>query len=263
MFQFPSNGKVYPKTASAGTPRGNPKFQFPSNGKVYPKLALLLFPVNKRYSFNSLQTGKYIQSNAHNAWKSDLSGSVSIPFKRESISKESGKMETSKSPIQYVSIPFKRESISKVGSLGWRAIAYSVSIPFKRESISKGFSGGCSSVLEAAVSIPFKRESISKVNVSPMSAQKHEAVSIPFKRESISKVGRFGRKKIWTPSCFNSLQTGKYIQRELNARIQAIRELEVSIPFKRESISKGKSPTLGIRRIKFQFPSNGKVYPKV
>ena len=62
LFQFPSNGKVYPKFLMAATTIAlTPKFQFPSNGKVYPKDQ---FSDNARLlnlSFNSLQTGKCIQ----------------------------------------------------------------------------------------------------------------------------------------------------------------------------------------------------------
>ena len=40
-FQFPSNGKVYPKITELSTRIADlksQKFQFPSNGKVYPKI---------------------------------------------------------------------------------------------------------------------------------------------------------------------------------------------------------------------------------
>ena len=37
LFQFPSNGKVYPKTNPMRVIAPDPGFQFPSNGKVYPK----------------------------------------------------------------------------------------------------------------------------------------------------------------------------------------------------------------------------------
>ena len=66
---------------------GNVKFQFPSNGKAYPKsytIALerdLEIPIVIR--FNSLQTGKHIQSDI-NATLSAGGDNVSIPFKRES-----------------------------------------------------------------------------------------------------------------------------------------------------------------------------------
>ena len=61
-FQFPSNGKAYPKTSSRLRTRSASKFPFPSNGKAYPK--------NKRIT--PIWRWHYI---------------VSIPFKRESLSK--------------------------------------------------------------------------------------------------------------------------------------------------------------------------------
>ena len=49
------------------------RFQFPSNGKVYPKVKLVfLFRSLKRGSFNSLQTGKCIQSHPHVADLADI-----------------------------------------------------------------------------------------------------------------------------------------------------------------------------------------------
>ena len=113
LFQFPSNGKAYPKPNSINSTGGDNLFQFPSNGKAYPKdrdrrwqaiLATLLGfnslqtgkPIQRKATakadrivedacFNSLQTGKPIQSlqgriNIHE-------NEVSIPFKRESLSK--------------------------------------------------------------------------------------------------------------------------------------------------------------------------------
>ena len=89
LFQFPSNGKVYPKATLEEIHcfylNG---FQFPSNGKVYPK---------------SQDEG------------------FSYPYS-----------------TLYVSIPFKRESVSKVLFYRLRIKGKEVSIPFKRESVSKG-----------------------------------------------------------------------------------------------------------------------------
>ena len=62
-------------------------FQFPSNGKAYPKQEMAQLN-NETRSF------------------------VSIPFKRESISKEQNPDHFQNGV--FVSIPFKRESISKV-----------------------------------------------------------------------------------------------------------------------------------------------------
>ena len=66
-----------------------------------------------------------------------------------------------------------------------------------------------------------------------------EGVSIPFKRESVSKDRFQGGAVIKVDLGFNSLQTGKCIQRT---------DRPVS-----------RSNRQGTR---FQFPSNGKVYPK-
>ena len=64
MFQFPSNGKAYPKKGAITTLAvALVLFQFPSNGKAYPK---------RSSSFSLI-------------WQ--LNTQVSIPFKRESVSK--------------------------------------------------------------------------------------------------------------------------------------------------------------------------------
>ena len=62
-FQFPSNGKAYPKPNRFRSGSVGDMFQFPSNGKAYPKY-LPMGAVARlwRLCFNSLQTGKPIQS---------------------------------------------------------------------------------------------------------------------------------------------------------------------------------------------------------
>ena len=116
-FQFPSNGKAYPKciiggmrlgdisndvsipfkreSVSKGNSRVGPKprkkFQFPSNGKAYPKsFSLCLYVIFN--SFNSLQTGKRIQRRRRTMDRQNVF-QVSIPFKRESVSKDVTKEE--------------------------------------------------------------------------------------------------------------------------------------------------------------------------
>ena len=86
-FQFPSNGKAYPKINQAIRTYKLLKFQFPSNGKAYPKATYgtdktpvtdVSIPfkregISKGFTqlyqkplpamrFNSLQTGRHIQS---------------------------------------------------------------------------------------------------------------------------------------------------------------------------------------------------------
>ena len=64
-FQFPSNGKAYPKLGNEAETTAVTtvnKFQFPSNGKAYPKRVAMA-----TFSFVTV--------------------AVSIPFKREGVSK--------------------------------------------------------------------------------------------------------------------------------------------------------------------------------
>ena len=63
QFQFPSNGKAYPKPAQVlAFLADNEMFQFPSNGKAYPKKKKNEMGGHSLLSFNPLQTGKPIQS---------------------------------------------------------------------------------------------------------------------------------------------------------------------------------------------------------
>ena len=166
LFQFPSNGKAYPKTQDLQH-HGEEvvQFQFPSNGKAYPK-----------FTTTTPQLTTLIID-------------VSIPFKRESISKVDAEQGVWVTPDNKVSIPFKRESLSKVGyKIQGGQAGYPVSIPFKRESLSKGpWRGLKNNGASSLVSIPFKRESLSKVYWKNRNAPRR-LVSIPFKRESLSKV---------------------------------------------------------------------------
>ena len=115
----------------------------------------------------------------------DINHLVSIPFKRESVSK-AVEISTSKAKKKP---PFQFPSNGKVYP--------------KRPTAERCWS-------QCDVSIPFKRESVSKVNLllKPL----HLVVSIPFKRESVSKVAQRQRHPS-SKKCFNSLQTGKCIQR--------------------------------------------------
>ena len=86
-------------------------------------------------SFNSLQTGKPIQRTSQRISKFNANREVSIPFKRESLSKEVS--ECQREVYIIVSIPFKRESLSKEIYQLRLQQNFLVSIPFKRESLSK------------------------------------------------------------------------------------------------------------------------------
>ena len=134
-FQFPSNGKVYPKWDALEQARNHKGFvsipfkregiskaikifadtlnyilfQFPSNGKVYPKSVFqriclvegknpFQFPSNRKvYPKAGVQRPGHRQHNR-----------VSIPFKREGGYKDKNGLYTDM-PTYKVSIPFKRE----------------------------------------------------------------------------------------------------------------------------------------------------------
>ena len=111
------------------------------------------------------------------------------------------------------------------------------------------------------VSIPFKRESVFRGKVFTIAAILVVFVSIPFKRESVFRVNGDGYiDDSELKSCFNSLQTGKCIQRQPNLLLQ---EAFNAFQFP----SNGKVYSESTQKISkkeghhvFQFPSNGKVY---
>ena len=114
LFQFPSNGKAYPKCSTIFSMEENmKKFQFPSNGKAYPKISKMENIAILFQMFQFPSNGKaYPKCKGHRT-KDGRAYCVSIPFKRESISKEDRCYCDSCTPYGCVSIPFKRESISK------------------------------------------------------------------------------------------------------------------------------------------------------
>ena len=213
---------------------------------------------------------------------------VSIPFKRESISKES-LVNSGFLKACVVSIPFKRESISKEYLLVLAVEGrLSVSIPFKRESISKvpmwvsvsrrrnivfqfpsngkaypkerlpqtlasSFSLSFNSLQtgkaypklsrQEHIYVDFEFQFPSNGKAYPKGSRSREgtaadSVSIPFKRESISKVATV-EKALRAAESFNSLQTGKHIQRKAQIAKVAAELTEFQFPSNGESISKG------------------------
>ena len=163
--------------------------------------------------FNSLQTGKRIQSPNHCGLEKVLK-KVSIPFKRESVSKVEIKFKIVETQAE-VSIPFKRESVSKVK----RAILLIVN--------EQGFNS-----LQTGKRIQSQSQKASFAKDSDHTFQ------FPSNGKAYPKfIFSKGFSCIYS-LCFNSLQTGKRIQSDLKAL--------------REELSWAG----------FQFPSNGKAYPK-
>ena len=138
-----------------------------------------------------------------------------------------------------VSIPYGRESLSKVSFLTpGGAKENKVSIPYGRESLSKALLRNLTPHDLNVVSIPYGRESLSKDDGMSQFTGIVVEVSIPYGRESLSKAERryyaFNQRR----TGFNSLRTGKPIQRQ--KLILGEKEMDM----------------------KFQFPTDGKAYPK-
>ena len=161
-------------------------FQFPSNGKVYSESPIRYANIQREHnSFNSLQTGKCIQSN----WK------AREPF------------------IEYLQFQFP--SNGKVYSEGFimttRTMKRRVSIPFKRESVFRADNG------DHHIGDDFEFQ-------------------FPSNGKVYSETYPPNTRKTFSHHSFNSLQTGKCIQRG---------------NFDNDYADDW---------IRFQFPSNGKVY---
>ena len=139
-----------------------------------------------------------------------------------------------------VSIPFKREGVSKAFRTEDEMEVYvdgTVSIPFKREGVSKGTEVECKEFeIYSIFRFPSNGKAYPKRILLRCLYLIRLLVSIPFKREGVSK--------------------GYKIKAESG------RPTMVSIPFKREGVSKGKPQKFLRPDTLFQFPSNGKVYPK-
>ena len=212
-------------------------FQFPSNGKAYTKCYHCHRHKNTvRKSFNSLQTGRHIQSWARRS-KRKLN-QVSIPFKREGIYKEGmtlgagsalafrfNSLQTGRHIQSWIcwwylwwdecfnSLQTGRHIQSQY-PVEWNQTIH-VSIPFKREGIYKG--SGCLKRFQQSVLSLFQFPSNGKAypkTISVRPTYRTKWVSIPFKREGIYKEVLNMNEKVRN-RCFNSLQTGRHIQRTI------------------------------------------------
>ena len=187
---------------------------------------------------------------------------VSIPFKRESVSKASCTRARASPAMCFNSLQTGKR-IQSYYTLGAN-LALNVSIPFKRESVSKVQRRFQSRDLAA---LKFQFPSNGKAYPKSLRDSVHVGFE-PTKFQFPSNGKAYPKRdKCHTPHCrwpcFNSLQTGKRIQRG-EGHYFTVNTVCVSIPFKRESVSKVKSQYCPIHRLAtwFQFPSNGKAYPK-
>ena len=207
-FQFPSNGKAYPKVCWFWLSRLSVVvFQFPSNGKAYPKWGTFCNVKNYR-CFNSLQTGKRIQRRKLVTTWGAIKGFNSLQTGKRIQRKRKTAMTVTQITV---SIPFKRESVSKEVTPEAEENSNDVSIPFKRESVSKAAKATCHFT-------PFRSSFNSLQTGKRIQSDGKERDKISFKSfnslqtgKRIQRYPQTGTHKPVTTS-FNSLQTGKRIQ---------------------------------------------------
>ena len=187
-FQFPSNGKVYSKTnwgfeykksfiVSIPFKRESVfkdntdlitddvlcEFQFPSNGKVYSKtLQKALVIQFKSMCFNSLQTGKCIQSNFKKGISKTFGRYVSIPFKRESVFKGQCRWRRGNSIMASFNSLQTGKCIQRKPVSTRELEDLEFQFPSNGKVYSKDNNSQHNRIVNAKVSIPFKRESVFK-----------------------------------------------------------------------------------------------------
>ena len=189
-FQFPSNGKAETKEEEKALPNGRIMFQFPSNGKAYPKSPggsggsrtphlLFQFPSNGK-----AETKEAMQPVETQRLK------VSIPFKRESVSKEKCLGHISERDHETVSIPFKRESVSKANQkISQNLVISKFQFPSNGKAYPK-LTVEVGSIVNDGDVFQFPSNGKAYPKRRPRfhnATLQDNEVSIPFKRESVSK----------------------------------------------------------------------------
>ena len=212
MFQFPSNGKAFPNKNEKGTNISFINVSIPFKRESVSKLyGDYVHWSEVAVSFNSLQTGKRFQT---------LLSVVTGPEDQQSFnSLQTGKRFQTNDRIErwwggqsFNSLQTGKRFQTRTGSLNGKCLDF-VSIPFKRESVSKRTR--CQHRLHLCIEFQF-----------PSNGK-----AFPNKR-----IVLFAPVTI---KSFNSLQTGKRFQTDWRSGFSSDDE-KVSIPFKRESVSKRK-----------------------
>ena len=211
------------------------KFQFPSNGKPYPKHSLWNGHVRVS-GFNSLQTGNHIQRCRTNTFYYQKHSMFQFPSNGKPYPK--GLPQDQFEPMMsFNSLQTGNHIQSLHEHQRYRTESWLFQFPSNGKPYPKTTEQPAKRCLDSSVSIPFKRESISK----------------EYKKERDAR-----RKK-----SFNSLQTGNHIQRQM-ARTWKISTSKFQFPSNGKPYPKelNNNVTGWCGLVLFQFPSNGKPYPK-
>ena len=183
-------------------------FQFPSNGKVFPNCDISVQHLPCK-CFNSLQTGRSFRTELKPKRRKTVK--VSIPFKREGLSELYNRYLTTICSFKKFQFPSNGKVFPNFKHIPEISLPMKVSIPFKREGLSEPTKSPSAVVyLDNLFQFP------SNGKVFPNRAGRTTVcrtgrVSIPFKREGLSEhqgLPRLLPIYICTMG-FNSLQTGR------------------------------------------------------
>ena len=189
---------------------------------------------------------------------------VSIPYEREGISKATHAEPVAK-VLKKFQFPTNGKAYPKQVNYAQDSGAWALfQFPTNGKAYPK-WARGCPSAYRSSflVSIPYEREGISKgVKVLRRTGRASRFNSLRTGRHIQRLTILIGLIVLLVLS-FNSLRTGRHIQSLTLNKILAARSC-VSIPYEREGISKdvGSETELKIKNTTFQFPTNGKAYPK-
>ena len=181
-------------------------FQFPSNGKVLSDHLRIINHKDRKFRFNSLQTGKSFRTKT--AGSAGRLLQVSIPFKRESPFgplKRQSRLQWLKSFNSLQTGKSFRTILAEHG----REVDFMFQFPSNGKVLSDPNSTrGTDECRFHSFQFPSNGKVLSDVIVPRFCAPPQKRVSIPFKRES-----PFGHSCRVSNNnyglCFNSLQTGK------------------------------------------------------
>ena len=216
LFQFPPNGKAYPKSIGRDCHRQTSRqFQFPPNGKAYPKPKGTRLTDFRDYKFQFPPNGK--------AYPKDTEYAIELQFLKEFQFPPNGKAYPKYKKQEEINPQPKFQFPPNGKAYPKMAIVVMILAPLypSFNSLRTG-------------------KHIQRPRKLKVLGDAHELVSIPSERESISKVKPEESTAPEEPAGFNSLRTGKHIQSQMDS-------------------SAAPPSNTGV----FQFPPNGKAYPKL
>ena len=263
MFQFPSNGKAYPKVRTAAEWLFLTVFQFPSNGKAYPKPPLNPIGGNKNSAFQFPSNGESISKDDREPRRDWCqSWQFQFPSNGKAYPKQSKNCEILLG--KKFQFPSNGESISKVTKIDYEFRSNEFQFPSNGKAYPKvttidiGGTTYCFNSLQTGKHIQSGR-------VCLLSTLVNSRFNSLQTGKPISKVaGNHINRPIVSKRVFNSLQTGKAYPKGKNTlRILDRREgVSNSLQTGKHIQSDYDIVVPGLVGM-FQFPSNGESISKV